>query len=109
MVNYEAFSLFGGRTLEDGSLSNAHFLSDEIPPKFLDKANHWVVFAKKFTFESISEREWKWEPENDDVRLKQLKCVTAALATPYLSEVKKRGIVAWMLFNMLQELPDGVL
>ena len=100
------YELFSGKILEDGSLSTAHLLSSEVPFRFLDGADPWVAFAKKFMRESVSERGWKWESEDDDERSKQRECVTAALATQYLSEVKRRGMVALMLYNMLQELPE---
>ena len=81
MAEYE---LFGGKILEDGSLSNARFLSDEVSPKFLDDANPWVRFAGKFTREDFSQRGWKWESDNNNEQRKQFEFVTAILATQYL-------------------------
>lgn len=98
--------LFKGEQEEFGGLGNESDLLEICPAEF--KKNHynkWVKYAEAMYCYGADVSDWKWKSDHEKEREKQWSCLQAILKSPDLSQNDKNALAAWMLSEMLLEVP----
>ena len=80
------------------------------PEELKKEGNEWEIFAKKFIANSADPKNWKRKNEDGELKSYQLSCLMAiwiASDSKIIMEYKIIG-VAWILFEMLSEVPEYI-
>lgn len=103
--------LFSGLNFTAGCvyrLSNQEELAGLCPVNFKDINNPWRKFVEKIWKEKgVSVENWSWK--NSEKSVKQSSYFSTLLSTTRLNEENKLNLMAWMLSEMIDEIPEFIL
>jgi len=95
-------------TVEAGVLSNERRLVHMCPDEFMDDDNPWAQYVMKIATEGCDVSSWKWLTDDEDAREIQFGHFCFLLGASHLSHNELKGLAGWMLFNMLEEIPEYI-
>jgi hypothetical protein len=99
--------LFSGHRTHRGGLSNEQELAKLCPSQFLDTQDPWHHYVAESDRVGWDRTKWKWKTTDPAVQTQQEECLDALLDGSYerLSITMRRVIAAWMLSEMLEDVP----
>lgn len=102
----QSSSLFDGKILGPGNVSNEKELTVLCPKEFFDSENPWSLCAAFFILHGTKMLGWKWKTQDYKVRVQQALHLEEIMASPTLEHDHRQAIAGWMLSEMLREVPN---
>lgn len=96
--------LFSGAVTREG-LTNGVELARVCPSQFVN-GNPWVRYAWKFHEHGADTDEWRWKVKDPVTQGLQLSCLVGMLESSRVSLSARVAAAAWMLSEMLHEVPE---
>jgi lipid II:glycine glycyltransferase (peptidoglycan interpeptide bridge formation enzyme) len=103
----DGLKLFSGEPLPRGGLSNEEELTQSCPHQFLESHNSWTDYIARTAFWGRDDSTWKWKSSDVAIQKRQKSCMDAMLDSRNLKMSVKNAIAAWMLSEMLSEVPPN--
>lgn len=83
-------------------------MAQQCPPAFYDPDNPWTRYVRKLFEHSDTRKNWIWRDGRADEQAKELDCFFGLFRIPtndWLNEETHFAIMAWMLSEMLVDVP----
>jgi|GEM_PF-1541941 len=103
------YHLFTGIVDKWGILLNTPDLNKSCPEEFRQENNAWRKYATKMVELGCEVSNWKFKSDNTEVQKRQKKVLRALMrSTAYFipQNEQMKDVVAWMLSEMLSEIPE---
>ncbi|MEK7625290.1 MAG: hypothetical protein AAB467_02990 [Patescibacteria group bacterium] len=96
--------MFRGEPNPYGGLSNENELAEACPAEFKIR-NPWVHYVELLFRYGFVRTDWIWKTTDELEQLHQLECFYGLVNSFKLERAIKYPIIAWMLSEMLTEIP----